>query len=126
MLSAACGSGDGVTSTVSTPSAADEPSGTTVAVRNIAFKPASLKVLRGTEVRWVNEDDGVRHTATSGTAGDNGVPGVSAATQSEPDGQFDGDMPDAGAQFAFTFTEAGTYEYFCEVHPSMRAEVVVE
>ena len=98
----------------------------TIQVVNIAFKPASVKVLRGTEVTWTSADEGVRHTATSGTPGDNGVPGVSEATASKPDGLFDGDLPDAGSDFSFTFSKAGTFAYFCEIHPSMTAEVVVQ
>ena len=97
-----------------------------VEVVNIDFKPATLKVLRSTTVTWVNRDADVRHTVTSGSPATDGVPGVSKGKPSRPDGAFDGDLPDAGASFEFTFDEAGTYAYFCEVHPSMVAEVVVE
>jgi plastocyanin len=97
-----------------------------IEIRSVAFKPATLTVLRGTTVTWVNHDADVRHTATSGTPGNGGVPGVSEASPSKPDGLFDGDLPEAGARFAFTFDQAGTYAYFCEVHPSMTATVVVE
>ena len=123
------GCGGAADSSSDAPAAASEASqakGTTVDVVNIAFKPASLKVLRGTEVTWVSADAGVRHTATSGTPGDNGVPGVSAGASDMPDGLFDGDLPDAGSDFSFTFSKPGTYAYFCEIHPSMTAEVVVE
>lgn len=92
---------------------------------NISFSPATLEISRGTEVTWVNRDDGVHHTATSGLPGDNGVPGVSKGKPARPDGVFDGDLPDAGDQFSFTFDEAGTYAYFCGVHPSMTAKVIV-
>ena len=98
----------------------------TIDVENIAFSPPTMTVLPSTTVTWVNHDAEVRHTATSGTPGDAGVPGVSDATPSKPDGLFDGDLPQAGAEFAFTFSEAGTYAYFCEVHPSMVGTVVVE
>ena len=97
-----------------------------VMVQNIAFKPESLKVLRGTEVTWTSADANVRHTATSGVPGKRAVSGVSKGSEAKPDGVFDGDMPDAGAEFSFTFDEAGTYAYFCEIHPSMVAEIVVE
>lgn len=92
---------------------------------NIAFKPASLEVSVGTEVTWTNMDDQVRHTVTSGEPGDGGVPGVSEGESARPDGTFDGDLPDAGDTFSFTFDEPGTYMYFCRVHPSMTGEVVV-
>jgi plastocyanin len=97
-----------------------------VHVKNIAYKPGEMKVLQGTEVTWVNEDKDVRHTVTSGEGGDNGVPGVSDPSPNSPDGVFDGDLPKAGDEFAFTFDEAGEYPYFCVVHPSMSGTVVVE
>ena len=95
-------------------------------VVNIDFKPSTLNVLRSTRVIWVSRDADVRHTVTSGSPATDGVPGVSKGKPSRPDGTFDGDLPDAGAAFEFTFEQAGTYAYFCEVHPSMVAEVVVE
>ena len=103
-----------------------EDSSAKVKVINIAFKPGDMKVLQGTEVTWVNEDKDVHHTVTSGEGGDNGVPGVSDPKPNAPDGEFDGDLPKAGDEFAFTFDEAGEYAYFCEVHPSMRGTIVVE
>lgn len=97
-----------------------------IEIVNIAFKPTSMKVLRGTEVTWTSADANVRHTATSGVPGERAVPGVSEGAPAKPDGVFDGDLPDAGSAFSFTFDEAGTYAYFCEIHPSMTAEIVVE
>lgn len=75
---------------------------------------------------WTNQDEGVHHTATSGLPGDVGVPGVSAAAPPNPDGVFDGDLPDEGDQFTYTFEESGSYAYFCRVHPSMTGEVIVK
>jgi plastocyanin len=33
---------------------------------------------------------------------------------------------DTDDSFSFTFTESGTYEYFCSLHPRMTATIVVE
>jgi plastocyanin len=33
---------------------------------------------------------------------------------------------DTDDAFSFTFTEPGTYEYFCSLHPYMTAAIVVE
>lgn len=113
--------------TAATAAATEPAQGTAqVVVQNIAFMPESLTVLRGTEVTWTSADANVRHTATSGVPGEREVPGVTPGTDAKTDGVFDGDLPDAGAEFSFTFDEAGTYPYFCEVHPSMTAEIVVE
>ena len=105
--------------------AAATSSTTAIEVVNIAYAPETLEISVGDKVEWTNKDEGVHHTVTSGTPGDNGVPGVSEGKASKPDGVFDGDLPDASSTFDFTFTETGTYSYFCEVHPSMIGEIVV-
>jgi plastocyanin len=33
---------------------------------------------------------------------------------------------DTGEGFTYTFTKAGTYNYFCSIHPRMTAKVVVQ
>lgn len=107
------------------PPVAKRPAAAEVEVVNISFSPATLEIESGTEVVWTNQDEGVNHTATSGLPGDNGVPGVSKPKPPKPNGVFDGDLPDVSSQFTFTFTESGTYAYFCRIHPSMTGEVIV-
>ena len=68
----------------------------------------------GGTVTWENTDTAA-HTTTSGTA----VQG--------PDGVFDSSLIMAGgASFSHTFDTAGTYDYFCMVHPWMTGSVIVE
>lgn len=107
------------------PAATDQADGVTVDVAAIAYTPAEVRVLPGTEITWINGDAGVAHTVTSGTGGSNAVAGVSDGEQSKPDGTFDGELPPEGS-FSFTFNQSGTFTYFCAVHPSMRAAVIVE
>lgn len=95
-----------------------------VDVANVAF-PATIEVESGTSVRWINRDENVRHTVTSGLPGDGGVPGVRKGKPARPDGLFDGVLADASAGFTFTFAEPGTYDYFCRVHPAMYSSVIV-
>ncbi|MEA2517177.1 MAG: Cupredoxin-like domain, partial [Actinomycetota bacterium] len=38
---------------------------------------------------------------------------------------FDGDLPDESSTFGFTFKESGTFNYFCQVHPSMVGKIIV-
>ncbi len=97
-----------------------------IKIQSIAFKPASMKVLSGTEVTWTNNDKDVAHTATSGKPGTRAVAGVSKGSDPKPDGVFDGDLTETGSTFSFTFNEPGTFSYFCEIHPSMTGEIVVE
>lgn len=103
----------------------EDTKGVQVRVVNIAYSPSSLDVSVGDTVTWTSEDEGVRHTVTSGEPAGDTVPGVSEGAPAKPDGTFDGALDDAGATFTFTFDTTGSYAYFCEVHPSMTAEINV-
>ncbi|MDX2378608.1 MAG: plastocyanin/azurin family copper-binding protein [Acidimicrobiia bacterium] len=80
-----------------------------------AYVPLLRTVAVGTTVTWTNEDT-VIHTATSGSS--NGSVGT-------PDGVFDSGDILPGDSFAFTFEEAGTFDYYCTPHPWMKAQVEV-
>lgn len=79
---------------------------------NECFIPADATVDVGGHVTW-NNDDTAGHTITSGTPADG------------PDGTFDSGLFMPGATFEFEFNEAGTYPYFCIVHPWMTGTVTV-
>ena len=80
-----------------------------VVIDNFTFSPPSLTVPVGATVNWVNHDD-VPHTATS---------------TAKPK-LFDSGALDTDDRFAHTFTEPGTYPYYCAVHPRMTGEIVVK
>ncbi len=127
LLLGACGgssameNGDGTTP-AGQPAAAE---GAEVALQTFAFAPRELTIDSGTTVTWTNEDD-ILHTVTSGIGQEQGVPGVSKNKDAKPDGLFDQEMDAVGATFSFTFDEAGTYDYFCAIHPGMTGQVIVE
>ncbi len=78
-----------------------------VRIVDFAFEPATLTVSAGTRVTWTHAGQ-APHTVTSDT------------------GAFDSGRLMSGQTFAFTFTSAGTFAYHCDVHPNMRAQVVVQ
>jgi len=78
----------------------------------IYYDPQVIDVTVGTTIAWDNSDNTV-HTVTSGQ-----VP--------EADGLFDSEMMSAGDSFEFTFTEIGSYDYYCTFHPWMVGTVNVE
>ncbi|MGH2751352.1 MAG: cupredoxin domain-containing protein [Actinomycetota bacterium] len=96
-----------------------------IAIRGIAFVPATFEVDAGTEVTWVNKDP-VDHTVTSGIQREQGVPGVEKDKPARPDGRFDESLPEQGDAFTSTFDEPGTYTYYCDVHAGMTGEIEVE
>ena len=78
------------------------------------YSIGNAAVPAGTTVVWVNNDQGVRHTVTSGTPGSN-------------TGYFDsGEIPFNG-KFQLTFNSAsglvGDYPYYCTLHPFMVATI---
>ena len=78
---------------------------------NECYLPFETNVAIGATVSWIN-DDSAAHTVTSG------LPAT-------PDGVFDSSLFMAGAVYEFTFDDAGTYDYYCMVHPWMTGIVNV-
>lgn len=78
------------------------------------YNIGNAAVPAGTTVVWINNDQGVRHTVTSGTPGSN-------------TGFFDsGEMP-FNDRFQLTFNSAsgliGEFSYYCTLHPFMVATI---
>ena len=82
------------------------PPQVSVTIADSTFRPASVVVATGGSVVWTNSDDR-EHTATA--AG----------------GAFDSGDLATGARFSQVFATAGTFPYFCAIHPDMRGTVTV-
>lgn len=116
----ACGGDDKQDTSAGKTQGNGSPTAREVVIRLVAFRPESLAVPAGTTVTWKQTDAGT-HTVTSGTV-TQGAGDVTTA----PDGRFDSGNIATGATFEFTFDEAGTFPYFCAVHPAtMRGDVQV-
>lgn len=88
--------------------AAQQPPATKeVTIDNFSFGPMELTIPVGTQVTWVNKDD-VPHVVMS------------------VDHKFKSKALDTDEKFSFTFPDAGTYEYFCSVHPKMTGKIIVK
>lgn len=107
-----------------TGSAPDASAGSEVTLQTFQFEPGEIEIDAGDTVTWINNDD-ILHTVTSGVGQKQGVPGVSENKDAKPDGMFDEQMDSVDATFEFTFEEAGTFDYFCAIHPGMTGKVVV-
>jgi plastocyanin len=77
------------------------------------FRPASLRVVTGTTVRWVWQSD--NHNV--------------AVREQPVDADWDGHrtIENTGFEFEFEFEVPGTYDYFCEPHvrQGMTGSVIV-
>lgn len=78
-----------------------------VHMKNFAFVPASVTIHAGQSVKWIN-DDSVSHSAT-------------ANDRSWNSGELDN-----GQSWTYTFSAAGTYQYFCDDHSFMKGTVIVQ
>jgi plastocyanin len=90
-------------------SAQQKPETTEVKIDNFSFGPAALTVPVGTTVTWTNRDD-IPHTVVS----------------TDDPKVFKSKVLDTDEKFSFTFSKAGTYPYFCSIHPKMTGKVVVQ
>jgi plastocyanin len=89
--------------------AADPPSPTNAEVKidNFSFGPQTITVPVGATVTWTNRDD-IPHTSVS------------------TDGVFKSKVMDTDETFSYMFAKAGTYAYYCTIHPKMTGQVVVK
>ncbi|MEW6571018.1 MAG: plastocyanin/azurin family copper-binding protein [Nitrospirota bacterium] len=71
-------------------------------MRDSFFQPQNITISAGDTVRWTNNGF-LLHTATSGT-------------NCNSDGIWDSGNMSRGDIFSFTFTQPGTYPYFCLFH----------
>jgi plastocyanin len=94
-------------SAASSHGSAKPPQPATVKVDNFSFGPTTLTVAAGTTVTWTNRDD-IPHTIVS------------------TEKVFKSKVLDTDEKFSFTFDKAGTYPYFCSIHPKMTGSVVVQ
>lgn len=78
-----------------------------VTMKNRTFTPKEITIRTGQTVTWINEDS-LEHDVVANN------------------GEFKSDLFGQGETFSFTFTEAGTYPYFCSIHPGMTGTVIVE
>ena len=87
----------------------DQPSAPNAEVKidNFSFGPQTLTVPVGATVTWTNRDD-IPHTVVS------------------TDGVFKSKVRDTDETFSYTFAKAGTYPYYCTIHPKMTGQVVVK
>ena len=92
-----------------TVTAVDQPSAANAEVKidNFSFGPKTITVPVGATVTWTNRDD---------------IPHTSVSTE----GVFKSKVLDTDEKFSYTFTKAGTYPYYCTIHPKMTGKVVVQ
>ena len=79
-----------------------------VVIDNFNFSPTTFTVPAGATVTWTNHDN-VPHVVTSA------------------DDQFKKSLVlKTGQRFSNTFATAGSYSYFCSIHPRMTAQIIVK
>ena len=85
-----------------------QPGTTEVKIDNFSCTPATLTVVAGTTVTWTSRDD-IPHTVVS----------------ADDPKAFKSKVMNTDKKFSLIFNKAGTYTYFCSVHPKMTGTVVL-
>lgn len=80
----------------------------TVNIKDMMFTPSQITVSKGATVTWTNND------TTSHTV----VADLGNGPNSSPIAP--------GGKYSYTFDQAGSYQYHCSIHPSMRGTIVVK
>jgi amicyanin len=88
-------------------SVAAQDTANVITIDNFTFTPPELTVAVGTTVKWVNHDD-IPHLVVN------------------KDKAFRSKALDTDDSYSFTFTSAGTFDYFCGLHPHMVGKVIVK
>jgi len=78
-----------------------------IEIKDFAFNPPTLTVKSGEKITWINRDD-EPHTV------------VSVEKQFKKSTALDTDQ-----EFTITAGTAGTYTYYCSVHPKMTGTIVI-
>lgn len=81
--------------------------GTSVTIKNFAFRPAKLTVAKGTKLEVTNAD-GAAHTFSA------------------RDDSFSSPILDPGKHATITLGKAGTFAFYCKIHANMTGTVVVK
>lgn len=105
---------DKITLPSETPVAATElpADATVVHIAKMKYDAPEVTVKAGDTVYWVNQEVMPHNVAFK-----KGVVG---------EADFKGEMLKKDQAYAITFTEPGTFDYFCTPHPFMRGKVIVE
>jgi plastocyanin len=93
-------------------SGSGSPAANEVWIQGMAFNPLNRTITTGTKITWTNKD-ATSHTVTSGTTGN-------------PNGLFDSGNLAQNGTFSYTFSNAGTYKYYCRYHSSMSGTITVQ
>jgi plastocyanin len=89
-----------------------KPAENEVSINIYAFVPGNLTVKPGTTVTWINNDE-AEHS-------------INAVDKSFNSPVLKTKNVKPGEKFSYTFTTPGTYEYFCAIHPTMKAKIEVK
>ena len=119
LLAAACGGDDPTPTDTNPPAATPTATATSIpepplgeialSIENFAHQDRTVEA--GATLVWTNLD-GAPHTVTSGGPGNES-------------GEFGSGTLSRGDTFSQSFGQAGSFAYFCSIHPSMTATITV-
>lgn len=87
------------------------------------YVPSKISINQNDSITWINKDTEI-HTVTSGNGA--GLESLMTNKRGTKNGIFDSGIFKPGENWTHMFEKAGTFAYFCTVHPWMEGTVVVK
>jgi plastocyanin len=90
------------------PSGSVAPASAHVTIQDVKYSPQTIEIKKGETIAWDNKDL-TPHTVTS-----------------EGGGELNSGSIEVDASWSHTFSQTGTFSYYCDYHPEMKGTVVVK
>lgn len=84
------------------------PAAAQVTIESVKYSPETIEIKKGETVAWINNDL-TPHTITS-----------------QSGGELNSGSVEAGSSWSHTFTQAGSFPYYCTYHTEMKGTVTVK
>jgi len=83
-----------------------------ISIKNFSFNPSELTINKGETVTWINNES---------TPHD-----IKGSAIQDSKNSFQSAILNKGQDYSFTFSDSGTYDYICGIHPAMKGKIIVK
>ena len=97
------------------------PTSGSVSIQDFSYAPGTVSITVGGNVTWTNQGPSIHMAVSDAGLWNSGT----LAAPGGGGGPYGGGGSGSGGTFNWVFSQAGTYPYHCEIHPTIRGSIVV-